>query len=153
LRQRFPYLAPELAGGSFCASDGQANPRLVAPAFARAARALGAEIREGAEVAGAVRDGAGFVVTLASGAELRGRTLINVAGAWGAKVAGWFGEDVPEEVMAPNMCVTEPVPFFLEPNLGVCGGNVYVRQTRQGSVVFGGGRGVADRDRVRARPL
>jgi glycine/D-amino acid oxidase-like deaminating enzyme len=45
---------------SLCAEDGQANPRLVAPAFARAARPMGAEIREHIEVEGATRSGATF---------------------------------------------------------------------------------------------
>ncbi len=45
LRRRYPYLGDGLAGGSLCAEDGQANPRLVAPAFARAARRAGADIR------------------------------------------------------------------------------------------------------------
>ncbi|MCG8510842.1 MAG: FAD-binding oxidoreductase, partial [Rhodospirillales bacterium] len=38
IRKRFPWLGPGIAGGSFCAEDGSANPRLVAPAFARSAR-------------------------------------------------------------------------------------------------------------------
>ncbi|MBV9522931.1 MAG: FAD-dependent oxidoreductase, partial [Alphaproteobacteria bacterium] len=36
IRERFPWLGDAVIGGSFCASDGAANPRLVAPAFARA---------------------------------------------------------------------------------------------------------------------
>ncbi len=35
LRPRYPWLASTLAGGSLCASDGHANPRLVAPALPR----------------------------------------------------------------------------------------------------------------------
>lgn len=153
LRHRHAYLAPDLAGGSLCAEDGQANPRIVAPAFARAARTLGADIREGAEVTAANWDGASFDLQIAHAAPVRARRLVNVAGAWGSKIAAWFGDHVEEDVMAPNMCVTEPLPRFMGPNLGVCGGGIYVRQTAQGSVVFGAGLGVADRDLKRARPL
>jgi sarcosine oxidase subunit beta len=59
---------------------------------------------------------------------------------------------VPEDVIAPNMCVTEPVPYFMVPNFGVCGGGFYVRQIPRGNVIFGGGRGIADRERLRAYP-
>lgn len=154
LRRRYPYLGGGLAGGSLCAEDGQANPRLVAPAFARAARRAGADIRENAEVSGAWPDGDGFALRVGGAAEpVRALRLINVAGAWGAKVASWFGDAVDEGVIAPNMCVTEPLPVFMGPNLGVCGGGIYLRQVPHGSVIFGAGLGVADRDRSRARPL
>jgi sarcosine oxidase subunit beta len=46
LRSRAPWLGPEVVGASLCAEDGQANPRLVGPAFARLARRLGADVRE-----------------------------------------------------------------------------------------------------------
>src|SRR5262249_3613203 len=53
LRARFPWLGDVVVGGSFSADDGQANPRLVAPAFALAARRAGADLREGVEIVGA----------------------------------------------------------------------------------------------------
>ncbi len=152
IRDRYPYLGEAILGGSICHEDGQANPRLVAPAFARAARRCGADIFENAPVINAWHDGRRFVVDV--GREcLAADKLINTAGAWGSRVASWFGDHVDEDVMAPNMCVTEPLPFFMKPALGVCGGSIYLRQTLHGSVVFGSGLGIADRDRLRARPL
>ena len=153
LQNRYPYLDGEAIAGSLCAEDGQANPRLVAPAFARAARAMGAEIREHTEVEGATRSGATFHIACRDGTTVAARCIINVAGAWGSSVAAWFGESAPEEVMAPNMCVTEPLPYFLQPNLGVCGGDIYIRQIPRGNVIFGGGSGVADKVAIKARPL
>ncbi len=153
LRARYPFLGDAAVGGSLCAEDGAANPRLVAPAFARAARAAGADIREHAPVTMLERDGARFRLRTTNGIEVSAATLVNVAGAWGHEVAARFGESVPEDVVAPNMCVTEPVPFFMVPNFGVCGGGVYVRQIRRGNVIFGGARGIADRARLRAYPI
>lgn len=152
IRDRYPYLGTTVFGGSICHEDGQANPRLVAPAFARAARRAGADIFENAAVTRAWHDGDRFIVE-AGGERMTADRLINTAGAWGSRVASWFGDNVDEDVMAPNMCVTEPLPFFMTPALGVCGGGIYLRQTPHGSVVFGSGLGVADRDRLRARPL
>jgi sarcosine oxidase subunit beta len=152
IRARYPWLGDAAVGGSLCVDDGQANPRLVAPSFARAARAAGADIREYAEVTSVERDGARFRLATADGIEVNAGALVNVAGAWGHEIAARFGESVPEDVIAPNMCVSEPLPYFMVPNFGVCGGGVYVRQTRRGNVVFGGGRGIADRERLRAYP-
>ena len=45
------------SGGSFAAEDGQANPRLVSPAFAEAARGAGVEILERTEITGGEVDG------------------------------------------------------------------------------------------------
>jgi len=153
LRARYPFLGDAAFGGSLCAEDGAANPRLVAPAFAHAARAAGADIREHAPVTTIERDGARFRLRTAGGIEVSAATLVNVAGAWGHEIAARFGEAVPEDVVAPNMCVTEPVPYFMVPNFGVCGGGFYVRQIPRGNVIFGGGRGIAERDRLRAYPV
>ena len=153
IRMRYPWLGDAAVGGSFCAEDGAANPRVVAPAFARAARAAGADLREHAPVTAIEHDGARFRLRTASGLEVDAGTLVNVAGAWGHEIASRFGESVPEEVIAPNMCVSEALPYFMVPNFGVCGGGVYVRQTPRGNVVFGGGRGIADRERLRAYPV
>ena len=153
LRTRYPFLGDAAVGGSLCADDGQANPRLVAPAFARAARSAGADIREHSPVTTIEHDGARFRLSTASGIEVSAPMLLNVAGAWGHEIAARFGEHVPEDVIAPNMCVTEPVPYFMVPNFGVCGGGFYVRQIPRGNIIFGGGRGIADRERVRAYPV
>ncbi|OWW02362.1 FAD-dependent oxidoreductase [Rhizobium sp. R72] len=154
LKVRFPYLSRHYAGGSFCAEDGQANPRLVAPAFARAARALGADIREGSRVIGAEPCKGGFSIRLDNDPTvLTARRLVNTAGAWGAAIAAQFGDHVDETVMAPNMCVTEPIAPLIGPNLGICGGGIYIRQAAHGSVIFGAGLGIADQERLRARPL
>jgi len=138
IRARYDWLGDAAVGGSLCAEDGAANPRLVAPAFARAARAAGADIRENAPVTAVEHDGARFRLRTASGLDIGATKLVNVAGAWGHEIAARFGESVPEDVIAPNMCVSEPLPYFMVPNFGVCGG-VYVRQIPRGNVIFGGG--------------
>jgi sarcosine oxidase subunit beta len=153
IRVRYAWLGDAAVGGSLCAEDGAANPRLVAPAFARAARAAGADIRENAPVTTIEHDGARFRLRTANGLDIAAANLVNVAGAWGHEIAARFGESVPEDVIAPNMCVSEPLPYFMVPNFGVCGGGVYVRQIPRGNVIFGGGRGIADRERLRAYPI
>ncbi|MFP6729071.1 MAG: FAD-binding oxidoreductase [Alphaproteobacteria bacterium] len=153
LRERFPWLSPSLAGGSLCVEDGQANPRLVGPAFARAARAAGAVIRERCEIIEAGHDGGRFILTAGDGTTIRAAQMLNCAGAWGAALAAQFGETVPLTAMAPQMVVSEPTAYFIEPALGVCNGNLYLRQTPRGNVIFGGGYGIADTQASRATVL
>ncbi|MCC7284508.1 MAG: FAD-binding oxidoreductase [Acetobacteraceae bacterium] len=153
IRERYPFLSELAVAGSLAPDDGAANPRLLSPAIARAARAAGAVIREHAEVVGMARDGGRFRLRLADGTEVLCDRLANTAGFWGGKVAEAFGEQVPIAVLAPNMCVTEPVPYFLKPNLGVVGGSCYARQISRGNVIMGGGRGTADPETLRGRPL
>ncbi len=57
LHQRFPWVGRIAEGASFCPDDGHANPRLVSPAFARAARQLGANVLEQSEVSRVEHDG------------------------------------------------------------------------------------------------
>ncbi len=152
-RRRFPWLSGAVAGGSLCPEDGQANPRLVGPAFARTARAAGADIREDTEVTGFAHDGERFELTTAGGHVVRTRRMLNCAGAWGGNVAAAFGEPVPLTTIAPQMVVTEPARHFIEPALGMCGAGIYLRQVARGNVVFGGGAGIADTVTSRAYVL
>jgi sarcosine oxidase subunit beta len=153
IRERYPFLSGQVVAGSLAPDDGQANPRLLCPAIARAAQTAGALVRENAEVVETLSDAGQFRLRVADGTQVVAGRLANTAGFWGGRVAASFGEPVPIEVLAPNMCVTEPLPYFLKPNLGVVGGGVYARQIARGNVIFGGGRGEADPETLRARPL
>ncbi len=150
LRARFPWFGPGVVGGSLCADDGQANPRLVGPAFARAARAAGASVIEQCEAAEIARDGGAFRVETAGGETFRAPVLVNTAGAWGGSIAARFGEPVPMETVAPQMVVSEPIGYFIEPVLGMFAGGIYLRQIPRGNVIFGGGRGRASTETNRA---
>jgi sarcosine oxidase, subunit beta len=147
-----PWLGPEVWGGSLCAEDGAANPRIVAPAFARAARSRGARILEFTRAV-EIKAGDGFAIATDRGEEIAARWLVNTAGAWAAAIAKHFGETVPLQAIAPNCMVTEPVPAFMTRSLGICGGGVALRQTPQGSVVIGGGESFVDMGAGRARPV
>ena len=142
-RERYPWLGAAAIGGSLCATDGHANPRLVSPAFARAARAAGADVREQTALSGIHHDGKRFHMR-AGDTQISADWLINSAGAWANTVAGYFGESAPMKPIYPNMWVTEPLPLFITHNLGVYGGGIYARQVARGNCVIGGGRGHGD---------
>ncbi len=141
VRERFPWLPGNVAGASLCAEDGHANPRLVSPAFARAALAAGATVLENTPVIEARETGDGFAILAGNSIEIRSRLLFNCAGAWSDQFAASFGEPVPLQRIYPSMVVTEPMPFRLPMSLGEEGGGFYGRQVTRGNYVMGGGRG------------
>lgn len=141
VRDRFPWLPGDVAGASLCAEDGNANPRLVSPAFARAALTAGATVLENTPVIEARETGDGFAILAGDDIEIRSRLLFNCAGAWSDQFAGAFGEPVPLTRIYPSMVVTEPMPFRLPMSLGEAGGGFYGRQVSRGNYVMGGGRG------------
>ena len=142
-RRAHPWLGEQAIAGSFCAEDGHANPRLVSPAFGRAARAAGARIVEGCEVSELARSGDRFVVGDGRSITVQSRWLLNCAGAWALKIAERFGDSAPMTRINPGMAVTEAVPRFMDVNVGVEGGGIYGRQTARGNCVMGGARGAA----------
>ena len=143
-RRAHPWLGDQAIAGSFCAEDGHANPRLVSPAFARAARAAGARIVEDCEVTEFATTGSGFVVGDGQGLAVHSRWLLNCAGAWALKIAERFGDAAPMTTIHPGMAVTEALPRFMDVNVGVEGGGIYGRQTSRGNCVMGGSRGAAN---------
>ncbi|MNK65455.1 4-methylaminobutanoate oxidase (formaldehyde-forming) [compost metagenome] len=143
LHKRFPFLGPDVKGGSYAPHDGHANPRLAAPAFARAARRLGARIEERTEVAEVHKIGGEFSISTTDGRQFSAAQLLITAGAWGQKLSAQFGEPVPLDTHGPQMAVTEPVPYALPTVLGVYTKIpeelVYFRQIPRGNIVIGGG--------------
>lgn len=151
LHTHCPWLGGKAVGGSLCAEDGQANPRLVSPAFALAAQRAGAQIFERSPVDEVTHDGQLFTLRSGAALQVQAPMLINCAGAWAGDLAAQFGEAVPLCARHPAMAVTEPLPFFMVWSLGVEGGGIYCRQVARGNLVLGGGSGVAlDADRARS---
>ncbi|WP_343032553.1 FAD-binding oxidoreductase [Tritonibacter litoralis] len=139
IQRRFPGLGPEAVAASYSPDDGSANPRLIAPAFAAAAARNGARLHEQVCVSDIQHKDDGFAVKTTAGT-FQADTLLNCAGAWGAYIAGHFGEKVPITLAGPQMGVTEPLPHRILPVVGVWSKShgAYLRQVERGNVVFGG---------------
>lgn len=151
IREQHPHFSDLVIAGSLMEEDGVANPRLLSPALARAARVAGADIREHHAVTALAHDGTTFDLA-ANGQRFRAPWLLNCAGFWGGEIARHFNEAVPIGELHPNMLVTEPLPYFLRESLGVVGGDIYLRQIPRGNIIFGGGRGEVDTPISRTRP-
>jgi sarcosine oxidase, subunit beta len=136
--RRWPFLTCEVLAASWSWRDAVANPRLVTPAFARAALALGATIRENNEVAGIDHTAGKFILRCADGSMVRSPCMVNAAGVWGGAIAKQFGEPVPVFPAGPVEIVTEPAPLFVSPVIHAVDGSILFRQTNRGNVLFAG---------------
>jgi len=148
LRARFPYIGTEAIAGSYSPHDGHANPRLAAPAFARAAQRQGASVFENTSIDTIAKVGEDFQVIARDGRQFRAPIVLITAGAWGNQLSSQFEQPVPLKVHGPQMGVTEPAPYRIKPVLGVSTSIpeevVYLRQIPRGNIIFGGGkRGIA----------
>jgi glycine/D-amino acid oxidase-like deaminating enzyme len=142
LRNFAPYLAEDLAGASYCAREGHANPLLAAPAFAARAIEAGARIRTHAPVTGIEEgDGPGasrFRLTTGAG-PLHAHRVVNAAGAWAGGVAALTGLKLPLRAEGLHVNVTEPREPMLTPMVQHIGRRLTLKQTANGTFIIGGG--------------
>lgn len=153
LKVLFPWLSDKPMRGVLCPNDGHANPRLVGPAFAFAAQSAGATLVEHTEITEGWYANGAFHLRAADNRSFSAPVLVNCAGAWAGTVADWFDELVTLTPETPQVQVTEPLPYRIEPVLGFVGGDFYLRQTLRGNILFGSGQGRASPDILRSRPL
>jgi glycine/D-amino acid oxidase-like deaminating enzyme len=135
LRTFAPYLADDLLGGTFCPSEGHANPFLAAPLFALRAAESGAVIRVNAEVT-AVRPG--FAIETSAGT-IRAARIVNAAGAWANGLAAMSGLRLPMRAEGLHVNVTEPRRKVLEPLIQHIGRRLTLKQAANGTFIIGGG--------------
>lgn len=159
LRDRFPFFGTDVVAGSYSALDGHANPRLAAPAFARAAQKLGAQVFENTRINHVTKAGTDFIATARDGRVFKAPILLITAGAWAGELSAQFGEPVKLTARSPTMSVTEPVPYAIAPAVGVMTPleveTVYFRQVARGNIVLGGstrGPAVAETYRSFVKP-
>ena len=100
----------DVLGCTFCPSDGIASPADVTSGYAKAARRLGARLKEGVAVTGidvasgrvqGVRSSAGDIAT---------RMVINCAGAWSSSIGRMAGLEIPVLPYRRQIAVTGTFP-------------------------------------------
>lgn len=155
-----PYLSKNIIAAGYCASEGQANPRLVAPAFARRAAELGATFLTGTPVRGICRLGTSWVASVSQrnadrGSPDRGRTgqqgarvahfeieasaILNAAGAQAGQVAQMANLHLPLIGVPITMNVTERTEPFLGHLVQNAGRRLSMKQASDGNILIGGG--------------
>lgn len=139
LRSLVPGIGPQMLGGTFCPTGGQANPLLVAPSFGRRARDLGAIVWEHCPVEALRKDGAGFSLETANGV-VRAARVVLAAGAWTPLLAAGLGVALPISFFVPQMTVTAPLPRVLGTVLLGFTRRLSMKQAQSGAVLIGGGK-------------
>ena len=138
LRAVAPYVAETAVGGAICAGEGQANPLAVAPAFARRAARMGAEIRPGTAVLDVEVAFGGFSVTTSAGT-VRARRVVNCAGADAARIAAMVGVPLALQGFPIQVSVTQPAPALVPHLVYYAGGKLTLKQAANGRFLIGGG--------------
>jgi len=108
-----PILAEGLAGGSFCATDGQTDPWRTTLAFHRAAKRLGAEFRLGEPVRSLWAEGDRVRGVETPAGRLEAGAVLLAAGAWTAGLCEPLGVPLPVVPRRGEILVTEPMPPML----------------------------------------
>jgi sarcosine oxidase, subunit beta len=133
-----PYLSTAVEAAVFCPDEGHANPRLVGPAFARAAAALGTEIRVASRVESLRRVGGRWLVATAGGVVSAELVLI-AAGIWSGEVAAMADTRLPVLPVALTMIVTAAAEPTIPHLVQHVGRRLSMKQTSDGNVLVGGG--------------
>jgi sarcosine oxidase subunit beta len=110
LRRLAPYLAERVRCASYCAAEGHANPRLITPAYAAAARHLGGEIMTGARVGALEGRPEGWRIHFAwmrrqsgtaAASTLDAEAVLVAAGAWSAEILARIMRELRDSAANP----------------------------------------------------
>lgn len=132
----------DLLGAVWVPGDGYLDPHTATHALAKAAQALGVEVRTGVRVTGIERDRRGAVAAVRT-EEGRVRTgvVVNAAGLWAPRVAQMVGASLPSTPVdhqhaamraVPGSELPRDMPCFRDPD------NLVYGKAEHGGVVFGG---------------
>lgn len=138
LHQAAPYLSQHMIGGALCPQEGKANPLVVAPAYAGAAKRIGAEIRRHETVEAIARDRDGYAVDTKHG-RYRARQVVVAAGVETGRILSALGEDLGIQAFPIQVSVTEPARKLLPHLLYYAAEKLTMKQTRLGTILIGGG--------------
>ncbi|GGE45662.1 sarcosine oxidase subunit beta [Agaricicola taiwanensis] len=150
LRRLVPALSPHCLGALISRQDGAADPHRTIAAFRRACEREGVTIAEGCGVTSAERRDGDWHLSCGS-RRFTASAVVNAAGAWAARVAALFGDEIELGLRASMMIATERVAPLLKPVVSVVGRALSFKQSDQGTLVIGGGlQGSAQLDRARS---
>jgi len=134
LATQMPGLRDPALGGLWSPSDGQAEPRKVAPAFALRAAELGALIFEGCGATGLELVNGKVDTVLTEAGPIRTKAVLVAAGASSWRILKTLGRDLPQQHVRSTAMRTNRVPALT----GACfyGHHIGFRQRQDGSLTL-----------------
>jgi len=142
VRDLVPRIAPHVQGAAWLAQEGHANPRILADAFATAARKSGAIIETHTRLLALRRDGDDWLATIEKDGQAttyHASKVILATGHWTAHIAMRMGLNIPLYLAPLMMSVTDRTAPFLPYLIQHVGKRLSMKQTEDGNLVIGGG--------------
>ena len=132
--QQMPGLRDPALGGLWSPTDGQAEPRKVAPAYALRAAELGALIFEGCGATGLECVNGKVDTVLTEAGPIRTKAVLVAAGASSWRILKMLGRDLPQQHVRSTAMRTNRVPALT----GACfyGHHIGFRQRQDGSLTL-----------------
>ncbi|MCW4113442.1 FAD-binding oxidoreductase [Aurantimonas sp. MSK8Z-1] len=137
IRRRLPEAGPEVAGGTYCALDGDVNSLKLFRAMHAGFVRNGGSYRNGALVDRIEAGEGGYRLVTQDGAHTADRVVL-AAGLDNPRLGAMVGLDVPVRPLRGQVIVTEKTAPFLDMPLST------IRQTDEGGVMIGDSQEEAD---------
>lgn len=138
LHEKAHYISAKMVGASFCPIEGKANPLLVAPAFVRKARHLGATIRTKTKVI-EIRKKNTFYEVVTPTSIFTCNKLIITANAGIPTLARFLNKKIPISDVPVQVSVTEQIEKFVHHLIYFTTEKLTLKQANSGSLLIGGG--------------
>jgi sarcosine oxidase subunit beta len=141
IEARWPSLdGLEVAGASFCGTDGFVNQHRVIHAMVRAVEAAGGTIESGVEVTGIDATAGRITALRTTAASIPTQAIVNCAGAWAPDLAEPLGVSLPIRSRRVQLMLARPssplaadLPWLIDARHGI-----HIRQDAEGRAQLGG---------------
>ncbi len=117
IEKLFPYInTQDLIGGTYCPTDGQADPFLVLKGYFQGIKKNNGQIRTHAEVIAIEMTPSGSYRVICSNNDIYfAPKVLNAAGPFAREVGAMIGLDLPVEPERHEAAITEPIEFMRVP--------------------------------------
>jgi sarcosine oxidase subunit beta len=103
-----PAIRGEVAGGTFCPTDGYIRPLEILRGYTEAARRMGVRFAFGRSCTGLRMEGGAVRGVRTAEGEIAAGCVVNAAGAWAARVAELAGVRIPVHPLRRQVALTAP---------------------------------------------
>ena len=139
LHRLIPGLSAPMLAGSYCPTDGHANPMRTVNAFVAAAQRHGTHVQWGCAAEGFIVENQRLAAVKTSTGNLTCGQAILAAGYWSRALAATLGLNLPFQANPLQMMVTARRPHVLDQVLAWVGNGISLKQMPSGGFVIGGG--------------
>ncbi len=145
VRKIAPYIGSSVQAGLHCPYEGQCNPRLLTPAFARNALANGTEIRTNTIVSNICFENGKWEISCENalikqkGERISADLVLNTAGAWSNEIAQMANFELPLMPIGLTINVTEKTRSEMSHLVQHASRKLSMKQVSDGNLLIGGG--------------